>query len=63
MVVYVADFILISPDKHEAQIWKELDKHILYKDPAAPLSRFLCVQHSFKTLKDGTCQMFTQDKE
>ena len=62
MVVYVDDFILISPSKHEDKIWKELDKHILFKDPAAPVSRFLGVNHSFK-YSNGTCQMLTEGKE
>ena len=59
MVVHVDDFILISPEKYAAQIWKELDKHILFKDPAAPVQRFLGVNHEIKVLGDGTCQMLT----
>ena len=63
MIVYVDDFILISPAKHEAQIWKELDKHILYKDPAAPLQRFLGVNHDISTRSDGTYDMLTEGRE
>ena len=63
MVVYVDDLILVSPGKHEDAIWKALDKHIQFKDPAAPLTRFLGVNHEFKTLSDGTFQMLTEGKE
>ena len=63
MIVYVDDFILISPEKHEDQIWKELDRHILFKDPAAPVTRFFGVNHLSKTLGDATCQMLTQGRE
>ena len=62
MVVYVDDFILVSPEKYEDTIWKELDRHILFKDPAAPITRFLGVHHEFKTLKDGSLQMRTEAK-
>ena len=54
MVVYVDDFILISPAKHEARIWKELDKHILFKDPPAPLQRFPGRNHDISIRSDGT---------
>ena len=63
MIVYVDDFILISPEAHEVKIWKQLDKHILFKDPAALVTRFLGVNHHFKTLGDGTCQMLTEGRE
>ena len=62
-MIYVDDLILLSPEKHEAGIWKELDTHILFKDPAAPLTRFLRVNHAFSKLPDGTCQMLTEGKE
>ena len=63
MIVYVDDFILISPAKHEARIWAELDKHILFKDPSAPLERFLGVNHKISKLADGGCRMLTEGKE
>ena len=63
MIVYIDDSILISPKKHEDHIWKKLDEHILFKDPAAPVTRFLGVNHNFKTLGDGTCQMLTEGRE
>ena len=63
MIVYVDDFILISPEAHENKIWKQLDKHILFKDPAAPVQRFLGVNHEIKILSDGTCQMLTEGRE
>lgn len=63
MIVYVDDFIKISPKQHEDHIWKQLDEHILFKDPAATVTRFLGVNHIFKTLGDGTCQMLTEGRE
>ena len=57
------DFILISPETNESQIWKELDQHIPFKDPAAPVTRFLVVNHHFKKIGDGTCQMLTEGRE
>ena len=63
LIVFVDDFILIYPKQYETQIWKELDAHILFKDPAAPLTRFLGVNHHFKILGDSTCQMFTEGRE
>ena len=63
MIVYVDDFILIAPERHEAGLWKELDKHIDFKDPAAPVSRFLGVNHEFKYCKDGTVTMLTSAKD
>jgi len=63
MIVYVDDFILIAPEKHEAQIWKDLDKNILFKDPATPVQRFLGVNHDINVLGDGTCQMLTEWRE
>ena len=63
MVIYVGDFILISPEAHEDKIWKQSDKHILFKDPAAPVQHFLCVNHDIKILGDGTCQILTEGRE
>ena len=57
MIVYADDSILISPEKHETQIWEELDKHILFKDPAAPVTRFLGINHDIKILGNGTCSL------
>ena len=63
MIVYVDEFILSAPEKYEAQIWKNLDKHIVVKDPAAPVQRFLGANHDIKVLGDGTCQMLTEGRE
>ena len=63
MVVYVDDFILIAPSQHEANIWAELDKHILFKDPAAPIERFLGANHKIQTSANGGCRMLTEGRE
>ena len=63
MIVYVDDFILVAPENHKDAIWKGLHKRILFKDPAAPVTRSLGVNHHFKRLKDGTCQMLTERRE
>ena len=63
MIVYVDDFILIAPEQHEAGIWKESDKHIDFKDPAAPVTRFLGVNHEIKHSRDGSVCMLTNAKD
>jgi hypothetical protein len=60
MVVYVDDFVLISPIKNEAKIWAELDKHVTFKDPAVQLNRFLGVHHHFSYPNDGSCLMVSE---
>ena len=63
MVVYVDDFILIAPEHLHAKIWASLDRHIKFKDPGAPVTRFLGVQHDIIHSKDGMCSMTTEGKE
>jgi len=57
MVVYVDDFVLIAPPHIEDEIWSELDKHILFKDPKEELNRFLGVYHHISYGKDGLMTM------
>ena len=57
MVVYVDDFVLIAPPNIEDEIWSELDKHILFKDPKEELNRFLGVYHHISYGKDGLMTM------
>ena len=63
MVVYVDDFILVAPEHLHAKIWTSLDRHIKFKDPGAPVTRFLGVQHDIIHSKDGMCSMTTEGKE
>jgi hypothetical protein len=63
MTVYVDDFTLIAPPCQEARIWAMLDKHITFKDPAEPLSRYLGVYHHLSEEKDGTVRLVTGAKQ
>ena len=63
LVVYIDDFILISPRHLEKQIWKDLSKFIEFKNPPAPVDRFLGIYHNTSKLKDGTIQMITSAKQ
>ena len=41
MVVYVDDMLLLSPPNETDRLWQDLQKNIQFKDPAAPLQRYL----------------------
>ena len=38
-------------------------KHILFKDPAAPVERFLGANHKISKLANGGCGMLTEGRE
>ena len=39
IVVYVDDMLLLSSPRDTVSLWRELEKSVDYKDPAAPLQR------------------------
>ena len=41
MVVYVNDMLLLSQPNSIDRLWQELQKSVQFKDPAAPLQRYL----------------------
>ena len=47
MVVYVDDMLLLSPPNDIDRILQELRKSVQFKDPAAPLQRYLGAFYHF----------------
>ena len=47
MVVYVDDMLLLSSPRDTASLWRDLEKSLDYKDPAAPLQRYLGALYQF----------------
>ena len=46
MVIYVDDMLLSPPDDTDL-LWQELQKSVQFKDPAAPLQRYLGALYHF----------------
>ena len=47
MVVYVDEMLLLSSPRDTVSLWRELEKSVDYKDPAAPLQRYLGALYEF----------------
>ena len=47
MVVYVNDMLLLSSPRDTESLWRDLEKSLDYKDPAAPLRRYLGALYQF----------------
>ena len=47
MVVYVDDMLLLSSPRDTESLWREFLKIVDYKDPAAPLQRYLGALYQF----------------
>ena len=47
MVVYVDDMLLLAPPKDSNGIWRALEKSVCFKDPEAPLARYLGARYHF----------------
>ena len=47
MVVYVNDKLLLSSPRDTESLWRELEKSVHYKDPAASLQRYLGALYQF----------------
>ena len=54
LIVYVDDLLLVSPKKHTAAIWTAIEAGIRFKDPAAPLARYLGVHHDISIVGTTT---------
>ena len=54
MVVYVDDMMLLASPTDEDHLWRELEKSVLYKDPAAPLQRYLGALYKFDCFDQKT---------
>ena len=46
-VVYVDDVLLLSSPRDTVSLWRELEKSVDYKGPAAPLQRYLGALYQF----------------
>ena len=47
MVVYVNDMLLLTSPRDTESLWRDLEKSLDYKDPAAPLRRYLGALYQF----------------
>ena len=47
MVVYVDDMLRLFSPRDTDALWRDLEKSVEYKDPAAPLQRYLCALYHF----------------
>ena len=47
MVVYVDDMLLLASPRDTYSLWRDLEEGVQYKDPAAPLQRYLGVLYNF----------------
>ena len=47
MVVYVDDMLLLLSPRDTVSLWRELEKSVDYKDPAAPLQRYVSALYQF----------------
>ena len=62
MVVYVDDLLLAAGKHDEAQLWKEIERHIKSGEPAAPISNFLGGHHKV-LIEGGVSTLRTQMKD
>ena len=47
MVVYVDDMMLLTSPTDEDHVWRELEKSVLYKDPASSLQKYFGALYKF----------------
>ena len=50
-VVYVDDLMLLATPDCELKHWLELEGDIVFKDPVAPLDRYLGAYHRYRSLE------------
>ena len=48
MILYVDDMLMLDAPKDVSKLWRDLEKSINFKDPEAPLTRYLGAQHAFR---------------
>lgn len=48
LVVYVDDLLLASPPNMTDRLWRDLEKDVRFKDPEAPIQRYLGTYHVLK---------------
>ena len=47
LVVYVDDILLAAAPRLDDKYWQEIEKLVEFKEPAAPITRYLGAQHKF----------------
>ena len=47
MVIYLDDMLLLASLQDTDSLWRDLEKSVQYKDPAAPLQRYLGALYHF----------------
>ncbi len=53
-MVYVDDLLLIAHMAHEAALWRGIEKHITFSEPALPMDRYLGAHYVMGKFKDAT---------
>ena len=48
MVVYVDDMLMLSDPRDTDMLWRALEKSVDYKDPGAPMARYLGALYKFE---------------
>ena len=61
MAVYVDDILLAAGKHDEARLWKEIEQHVKFGEPATPISKFLGGDH--KLLNGGCVDSHDADEE
>ena len=61
MTVYVDDLILAAGKNNEARLWKKIEHHVKFGEPATPISKFLGGHHQVM-IERGVSNLTTQMK-
>ena len=62
MAVYVDDLLLAAGKNDEARLWKEIEHHVKFGEPATPISKFLGGHHKV-VIEGGVSTLSTQMKD
>ena len=62
MAVYVDDLLLAAGKNDEARLWKEIEHHVKFGEPATPISKFLGGHHKV-VIEGGVSTLTTQMKD
>ena len=62
MAVYVDDLLLAAGKHDEARLWKEIEHHVKFGEPATPISKFLGGHHKV-VIEGGVSTLTTQMKD
>ena len=62
MTVYVDDLLLASEKNDKARLWKEIEHHVKFAEPATLISKFLGGHHKM-VIEGGVSTLTTQMKD